>query len=336
MKTNIFLVIIIIVAYSFAGCTTKENYDYKATIIPVSESSVITLNNMKSAAEIISKRLNNSIGIQKGSMKFDVTENGISLTISRTDTGNIPSIKKIITGFARLELWETYENSEIIGYLSKANSLLREMKVVPAVKNSDTQDLFISQNPLFGILKPMLNDKGEPLPSCLTGLAGETDTAKVVRYLQMPEIKALFPGDIKFLWSRLPYKYGSSKELYELHAIKVTTQDGQAPLDGSVIVSASPVFGSSRSDNKIQIIMNTEGTGQWAKITRENIKRCIAVVLNGYVISYPRVQVEISGGKTEITGSFTREEANDLANIFKSGELPFELKIVEEQIIKLN
>jgi SecD/SecF fusion protein len=187
---------------------------------------------------------------------------------------------------------------------------------------------------LFGILKPMITAQGEPFRSCLIGLASETDTAKVDRYLQMPQVKALLPGDLKLMWSQNPYKYGPSKGLYELHAIKVTAQDGKAPLDGSVIISAKPVTGSSKSDIKIDLTMNAEGASTWARITRENVNRCIAVVLNGYVRSYPRVMAEISGGNTEITGNFTIEEANDLVNIFKSGELPFKLKIVEEHIIK--
>jgi SecD/SecF fusion protein len=136
------------------------------------------------------------------------------------------------------------------------------------------------------------------------------------------------------MWSQNPYKYGPSKGLYELHAIKVTTQDGSAPLDGSVIISAKPITGPSKSDIKIDLTMNAEGSSTWASITRKNVKRCIAVVLNGHVRSYPRVQDEISGGNSEISGDFTLEEANDLANILKSGQLPFELKILKEQIIK--
>lgn len=334
MKTNFIIVAIIIVAFSFGGCTTNENFDFKVTVVPESKSSVITLNDMNTAAEIVSRRLNNSFGIPQESMKLDVTENQISLTISKADTSKIASIKEIITGYARMEFWETYENAEIMGYLSKANNLLREMKTVADVKNANTQDEFIAQNPLLGILKPRITAQGEPLPSCLIGLASATDTAKVNSYMQMPEIKALLPRELKLMWSRNPYKYDPSKTLYELHAIKVTTQDGKAPLDGSVIISAKPITEPSKSDIKIDLAMNAEGTSTWARITRENVNRCIAVVLNGYVRSYPRVMDEISGGNTEITGDFTAEEANDLASIFNSGSLPFELKIVEEQIIK--
>jgi SecD/SecF fusion protein len=334
MKTNYIIVAIIIAAFSFGGCTTKENYDYKVTVVPESNNSVITLKGMNKAADIIGKRLNNSFGIPQESMKLDVTENQISLIISKADTNKIATIKEIITGYAKLEFWETYENSEIMGYLTKANNLLREMKTVSFVKDANTKDEFISQNPLFGILKPMITEQGEPLRSCLIGLASETDTLKVDRYLQMPQVKALFPSELKLIWSQNPYKYGPSKGLYELHAIKVTTQDGKAPLDGSIIASAKPITGPSKSDVKIDLTMNAEGASRWARITRENVNRCIAVVLNGFVRSSPRVQAEISGGNTEITGNFTIEEANDLVNILKSGQLPFELKIVKEQIIK--
>ena len=334
MKTNFIIVVIILLAFSLGGCTTKKNFDFKVTIVPESKSTVIAQNDLSKAAEIIYKRLNNSLGILKENMKLDVTENQISLTVSKADTGKIAAIKEIITGYARLEFWETYENAEIMGYLSKANNLLKEMKTVADIKNANTQDEFIAQNPLLGILKSRITVQGEPLPSCMIGLASGKDTATVNRYMQMPEIKALLPPELKLIWSRNPHKYDPSKTLYELHAIKVTTQDGKAPLDGSVIISAKPITGPSKSDLKIDLTMNAEGTSTWARITRENINRCIAIVLNGYVRSYPRVMSEISGGSTEITGDFTIEEANDLGNILKSGELPFQLKIVEEQIIK--
>jgi SecD/SecF fusion protein len=150
----------------------------------------------------------------------------------------------------------------------------------------------------------------------------------------MDQIKSLFPPDLKFYWSMNPYKYDRSKSLYELHAIKVTTTNKQAPIDGSVIISAEATTGSNNSGVKIDLIMDSEGARTWAGITRENINRCIAVVYDGYVRSYPRVMSEISGGSTEITGDFTIEEANDLVNILKSGELPFQLKIIKEQIVK--
>ncbi|MBG0858694.1 MAG: hypothetical protein IQL11_04265 [Bacteroidales bacterium] len=353
MKTNLIIVAIITIAFLFGECTTKEYFDFKVTVVPESNTSVKIPNDMKTAAEIIRKRLINSFGIPQESMKLDVNENQILLTLSKADTSKIASIKKLITGYARLEFWETYENSEIIGYLTKADSLLRvmntpgstfkkeeqpnpDLKGKSTVKTAviDSRKQFSDQNPLFSILGPRLTTTGEPLPSCMIGLADGKDTSVVNRYLKMDKIKALFPNDLMFYWGSNPYKYDPSKTLYGLHAIKVTTANRLAPLDGRSVISAEVTTGSNNKDVKIGLTMDPEGIKTWAKITRENISRCIAVVYNGSVRSYPRVQTEISGGKTEITGDFNIEEANDLVSILKSGELPFELKIGEIQIIK--
>lgn len=277
-------------------------------------------------------------------------------------------VRELLQGTANLEFWETYENAEIIGYLSQANTILREIQTsvdtvgrtalqaeettAPAdtsVKDQSLLDLiekdttaaaapatreeFTLQNPLFGILTPRVTETGEPLQSSMVGLAAGIDTAKVNRYLSMNQIRALFPRDLKLLWSQNPYKYDPSGTLYELHAIKVTTRDGRPPLGGDVITSARPTSGITGSEVKVDFSMNAEGAKTWARMTRENIGRCIAVVLDGYVRSYPRVQNEITGGNTEITGDFTIEEADDLANILKSGKLPAPARIVSDTIV---
>jgi len=278
-------------------------------------------------------------------------------------------VRELLQGTANLEFWETYENGEIIGYLSQANSLLKEIldsqkkietaeeqpveEVVAAdtIKKEDqslldlieqdtmqsaaatTIEEFTLQNPLFGILNPRVTAQGEALPSSMVGLASGKDTAKVNSYLNMNQIKALFPRDVRFLWSQNPYKYDESQTLYELHAIKITTRDGRPPLSGDVITGARPSSGITGSEVKVDFTMNAEGAKTWQRMTRENINRCIAVVLDGYVRSYPRVQNEITGGSTEITGDFTIEEADDLANILKSGKLPAPAKIISDTII---
>jgi SecD/SecF fusion protein len=343
MKTNFIIVVSIILAFSSGGCTTKRNFDFKVSVVPQTYNSVTSLSDVNKAAEVINKRLKYFFSIPQKRIKLYATENQISLTISKIDTSKIDLIREVITGYDKLEFWETYENSEIIGYLSKANNMLRDMQTTAAeadmVKTAMPEvpaDAIKKekQNPLFGILSPRVTAQGEPLPSCMIGLVSGKDTSEINKYLKMDQIKALSPGDLKFYWSANPYKYDRSKSLYELHAIKVTTSNKQAPLDGSVIISAKPVTEPNNSGVKIDLTMDSEGAKTWAGITRENINRCIAVVYDGYVRSYPRVMSEISGGSTEITGDFTIEEANDLVNILKSGELPFELKIVEAQIIK--
>jgi len=278
-------------------------------------------------------------------------------------------VRELLQGTANLEFWETYENSEIIGYLSQANSLLKEIldsqqkietaeeQPVEEVVAADTtekedqslldlieQDTmqsaaattiegFTLQNPLFGILNPRVTAQGEALPSSMVGLASGKDTAKVNNYLNMNQVRAFFPRDVRFLWSQNPYKYDESQTLYELHAIKITTRDGRPPLSGDVITSARPSSGITGSEVKVDFSMNAEGAKTWQRMTRENINRCIAVVLDGYVRSYPRVQNEITGGSTEITGDFTIEEADDLANILKSGKLPAPARIISDTII---
>jgi len=167
----------------------------------------------------------------------------------------------------------------------------------------------------------------------MIGLASLKDTARVNNLLKMNQIKALFPRNLKFAWSQNPYKYDATKTYYELHAIKITTRDGRPPLDGDVITSARPSSGITGSEIKVDMSMNAEGAKIWARMTRENVDRCIAVVLDGYVRSYPNVIGEITGGNTEISGDFTIEEADDLANILKSGKLPAPAKIISDTII---
>lgn len=333
MKINNIIVAIIIAAFSFWGCTAKRNYDYKVTLVPQTYNSVNAPGDVNKAAEVINNRLNNFYSIPQNSIKLDVTGNRISLTVCKLDTSLTGGIKALITGYHKLEFWETYENKEVIEYLTRANSLPGKSNVINEAGDSARKE-FNRQNPLFGILIPRVNANGQPLPSSLIGLAALKDTARVNSYLKMSDVKALFPGDLRFFWSHNPYKYDKTRSLYELHAIKVTAGNKQAPLDGSAIISAKTVTVPASSEVKIDLTMDSVGARTWAGITRENINRCIAVVYDGYVRSYPRVMNEISGGNTEITGDFTVEEANEIVSILKSGELPFKLKIVEEHIIK--
>jgi SecD/SecF fusion protein len=328
MKTYLIIAVILITAAFSCVCAAQKSSGYKYIIVPESNTSAVTLKSMNEAGVVIGKRLNNSMGIKPENVKFDVTEKQISLTVLNAEPGKTATVKEAITGYTRLEFWETFENSEITGDLTKANNKLKEIKSVTEAKNADPQ------NPLLSILKPRLTDQGEPFPSCMIGIAAGKDTAQVNRYLGIAEIKALLPRDLKLMWSMNTYKYDATNTKYELHALKITKPDGSAPLDGSVISSAKVVAGKSDSNPKISLTMNAAGTAEWAAITKQNIGRCIAIVLNGHVRSYPRVQNEIAGGQTEITGNFTEAEANDLINSLNSGQLPFRLKIADEQIIK--
>jgi SecD/SecF fusion protein len=277
-------------------------------------------------------------------------------------------VRELLQGTANLEFWETYENSEIIGYLSAANNILKEMKV-SAQKKSDTQvagananpsdttkkseqalldliktdttknaaastrEQFTEENPLFGLLSPRVNAQGQPLESCLVGLCLSQDTSQVNKYLALPRIKALFPRELKLVWSQNPYKYDPTKSMYELHALKITTRDGRAPLNGDVVTGARPSSNVTSSAIQVDMTMNAEGAKTWARITGANVGKYVVVVLDGYVRSYARVINEISGGNTEITGDYTIDEATDLSNILKSGKMPAPAHIVSESVV---
>ncbi|MCX6321963.1 MAG: protein translocase subunit SecDF [Bacteroidia bacterium] len=281
---------------------------------------------------------------------------------------NPKRVRELLSGTANLEFWECYENSEIIGYLSQANNLLKEIrsntdnvittttepkaagvlsdttkkdqslldlieKDTTKVEGASTREEFALQNPLFGLLNPRVNEKGQPLSTSMVGLASSKDTARVNALLKMNQIKTLFPRDLKLAWSQNPYKWDPTKTLFELHAIKITTRDGRPPLNGDVITSARTSSGITGSEIKVDMSMNSEGAKIWARITRENIGRSVIVLLDGSVRSSATVQGEISGGNTEITGGFTIEEADDLANILKSGKLPAPARIISDTIV---
>jgi SecD/SecF fusion protein len=201
------------------------------------------------------------------------------------------------------------------------------------VAEASNLEEFTRQNPLFGLLRPNVSQDGQPVPGCLIGFAAGKDTARVNTYLKMNQVKSLFPRELKFYWSQNPYKYDETNTLYELHSIKITTRDERAPLTGDVVTAARPSTGVTGSDIKVDFSMNGEGAKTWQRMTRDNIGRCIAVVLDDYVRSYPRVQNEISGGNTEITGDFTLEEAEDLANILKSGKMPAPAHIISDTVV---
>ena len=202
-----------------------------------------------------------------------------------------------------------------------------------AVLKHRTLEEFTRQNPLFGLLRPNVTQDGQPVPGSLIGFAACQRHRKGKQLPEDEPGEGTFPEGAKFYWSQNPYKYDDTKTLYELHAIKITTRDGRAPLTGDVVTAARPSTGVTGSDIKVDFSMNGEGAKTWQRMTRDNIGRCIAVVLDDYVRSYPRVQNEIAGGNTEITGDFTLEEAEDLANILKSGKMPAPARIIQDTVV---
>ena len=255
-------------------------------------------------------------------------------------------VRKLLQGTASLEFWATYDNAEIEGFLAEANSVLAEMLAVeetaPAAEAAQTDDVLAQelqqneaeaeaevakQNPLFSVLQP----SGARGNACI-GYAHYADTAKINKYLAMPQVRGIFPPEFKPMWSVKASKW-AGENIFELVAIKATSRDGKAPLDGGVVTDARVQYGNTGASPQVSMSMNTEGANIWARMTKENIGRQIAIVLDGMVYSYPNVQNEITGGSSQITGNFTLEEAEDLANVLKSGKLPAPATIIQEQVV---
>ena len=186
------------------------------------------------------------------------------------------------------------------------------------------------ENPLFFVLNPSVA-QGQLLPGACIGRAHYRDTAKIGTWLRMPQVQAIFPADLRPMWS--VKAIDESNTIFELIAIKANTRDGRAPLDGGVITDARRSFGSNSAVPEVDMSMNAEGARVWATMTANNVGRSIAIVLDGMVYSYPRVNGEIPGGRSNISGQFTIEEADDLANVLKSGKLPAPARIVQDTVV---
>ena len=261
-------------------------------------------------------------------------------------------VRKLLQGTASLEFWPTYTNEEIERYLAEANARLAEIQAVEEVAapvaeeaaaeedallaeelkqaegDAASEAEMLKQNPLFALLQP----SGARGHACI-GYAHYADTAQINKYFAMPQIKQLFPPEFKAMWTVKASAMDPNENIFELVAIKAPSRDGKAPLDGGAVTDARVQYGNSGGSPEVSMTMNAEGANVWARLTKDNIGRQIAIVLDGMVYSYPNVQSEISGGSSQITGDFTLEEAEDLANVLKSGKLPAPATIIQEQVV---
>jgi len=194
-----------------------------------------------------------------------------------------------------------------------------------------TLDDFINENPLLGILQPNVTRQGQFVPGAGVGFAHYKDTGKINYYLSLNQVRALLPRDIRFMWEMNPFD--ESGNYFVLYSIKVTGRDGRAPLDGDVVNNANVDFDQTRGNATVVMGMNSEGAQIWQRLTRENVNKAIAIVLDGYVASAPTVSEEIPNGRSTISGNFTYNDADDLANVLKSGKLPAPARIIQEAIV---
>ena len=221
-----------------------------------------------------------------------------------------------------------------LALLDKIKSDTSKKDTSSATQNAN----FTRDNPLFAVLSPAIyqgeNGQQQLRPGSTIGYAALKDTAKVNNYLQSQEVKAVLPSDVKFLWAVKPL---DKNNVFELHAIKMTGRDNQAPLAGDVIANAREDYDQTGKP-EVVMIMNSDGAKTWRRMTAEASKdainkRSIAIVLDDYVYSSPTVQSEISGGISSISGNFTADDTKDLANILKAGKLPAPAKIVSEAVV---
>ena len=181
--------------------------------------------------------------------------------------------------------------------------------------------------PLFSRLQPQQNN------GPVLGLCRASDTAEVNSMLALKQVAELFPRELRFKWTVKPINPNDKVLYYQLIAIKCSNRDGRAPLSGDVITDARDDFSQYSASSTVSMKMNAEGSKIWARLTKENIGREIAIVLDNYVYSFPTVNTEITGGSSEISGNFTPEEAKDLANVLKSGKMPAPARIIQEDVV---
>ncbi len=225
---------------------------------------------------------------------------------------------------------------EVSGEEEEEPSLLQQLEQDTTAVDSTSEDEMAREYPLFNVLYPNTDREGNLGRGSVIGRSHSSDTARVNKYMKIAEEKNIFPRDFKYLWSANPIldpSTGKPGDFYELHAIKITSRDGQAPLDGEVITAAAQEFDQNQGFAYVTMSMDGEGSKIWARMTRENIDRVICVVMDDKVYSDAVVQGEITGGNTQITGNFSVNDAQDLANLLKSGKLPAPARIIQETVI---
>jgi len=279
-------------------------------------------------------------------------------------------VRKLLQGSANLEFWETYDFSEILPQMAQINreyaamnagesveekpeaekqeteqqeaapadtttdalidALAESDSTAAAADNAAALEKYKKENPLFAIINPSVNASGQAYRGPVVGTVHYTDTARVNEMLSSTIAKQVLPRDLRFYWTVKAIDEAGA--YYQLIALKAQ-RDGRASLEGDVITDARADFGQLSAFANVSMSMNAEGAKAWQRITKDNIGKSVAIVLDGYVYSFPTVQNEIAGGNSQITGNFTVEEAKDLANTLKSGKMPAPARIIQEDVV---
>ena len=277
-------------------------------------------------------------------------------------------VRKLLQGSANLEFWETYDFAELLPQIAqidrelgaanlateeaegakaeeakteevKADATVDELAQAIAANDSAAEaqkeqaeavENYKKSHPLFYILNPSINQAGQAYRGPVVGTVHYTDTARVMAMLTSQQAKQVLPRELRFRWTVKAIDDANS--LYQLVALKAQ-RDGRPSLEGDVITDARADFSQISAYANVSMSMNAEGAKAWQRITKENIGKSVAIVLDGFVYSFPTVQNEIAGGNSQITGNFTVEEAKDLANTLKSGKMPAPARIIQEDVV---
>ena len=313
---------------------------------------------------VVTTRIDQFGVVQPNIQKVQGTEGRIS--VEMPGIREPERMRKLLQGSANLEFWETYNADEVLPYLQQLDQRLANGdqdtakvdtaakaakaiadKEVKAAKNAKpkfqikgadkkqnikaTPDDQLAQAKKQHPLLAMLQVTGQGLSVC--GYASVRDTAAINRIIYSQLAKQVLPTDLKLLWSAKPADGIQAKNIFELHALKVTTTNGRAPLEGDVITDAKDQFNNDTGQPEVSMSMNSDGARRWAEMTKANVGKAIAIVLDGVVYSAPRVNGEIDGGQSSITGNFTVQDTKDLANTLKSGRMPAPAHIVQEEVV---
>ena len=318
---------------------------------------------------VVTTRIDQFGVVQPNIQKVQGTEGRIS--VEMPGIREPERMRKLLQGSANLEFWETYNADEVLPYLQQLDQRMangeqdttevkdsaavsKEAKLakaeadkeVKAAKNAKpkfqlkgnkkqdiktTPDDQLAQAKKLHPLLAMLQTTGQGLSVC--GYASVRDTAAINKIIYSQLAKQVLPSDLKLLWSAKPADGIQAKNIFELHALKVTTTNGRAPLEGDVITDAKDEFNQLTGQPEVSMTMNSEGARKWAEMTKANVGKAIAIVLDGVVYSAPRVNGEISGGQSSISGNFTIQDTKDLANTLKSGRMPAPAHIVQEEVV---
>ena len=248
-------------------------------------------------------------------------------------------VRKLLQGSASLEFWVTYDAAEVLPILAEADALLKQTAEPAAEQTAEQVNALAAEaaeataqntngftrenNPLFALLDPSYAG------NCIVGTAASADVAVINAYLERPEIQNLMPADLELMWGiKGEPMFDNRVCLYALRSV-----DGKPAMDGSAVSTAQENYSQKGSAAEVNLMMNANGASQWAQLTGQNIGKPIAIVLDGYVYSAPNVQNKIEGGSSVITGNFTIQEAQDLANVLKSGKVPAPARIIQDTVV---